>query len=211
MQKSLPSFAALLALGSAFAVVAACSSKPPPPPSTPSVSADAGVPEAAAPTADVGAVPEAGAPPFFTGGTDAGAALPAVGEAALDTVIDLAITTAGPKVAPKMEKEGPASRATLPEGQHHGLMVTLQPNRCYTFVATSVPGQVEKLEMKLFAPPLYTVEAGKSGATDKNMPVIGKGTAAMCPILPIAVPYKLDVAAIKGGGRVGVQVFSRAK
>jgi hypothetical protein len=62
------------------------------------------------------------------------------------------------------------------------------------------------------APPLYTVQAGKSGANDKATPVLGKGKAnAMCPVLPIAVPYRLDVVAKKGGGRVGVQVFSRDK
>jgi hypothetical protein len=152
--------------------------------------------------------PDAGAP-FFTG--DAGAVAPSFGEAALDAVIDLAITTAAPKLAPKMEKEGAPGRATLKEGEHFAMMITLAPNRCYTIVANSPPGSVEKLDVKLYGPPLFNIEAGKSGANDKNMPVIGKGTTALCPIIPIAVPYKLDVAATKGAGRIGVQVFARNK
>ena len=70
---------------------------------------------------------------------------------------------------------------------------------------------VEKLDVKLYGPPLFNIEAGKSGATDKNLPVIGKGTTALCPIIPLAVPYKIDVAATKGAGRIGVQVYARNK
>ena len=41
--------------------------------------------------------------------------------------------------------------------------------------------------------------------------VLGKGKAATCPISPIAIPYRVDVVARKGAGRVGVAVYSRAK
>jgi hypothetical protein len=78
-------------------------------------------------------------------------------------------------------------------------------------VGYSPPGQVTALDVKLLAPPFYNVQAGASGANDKNAPVLGKGKAALCPVLPIAVPYKVDVVATKGAGRIGVQVFSRAK
>ncbi len=37
------------------------------------------------------------------------------------------------------------------------------------------------------------------------------GAKALCPISPIALPYKLDAVATKGAGRVGVKVYSRAK
>jgi hypothetical protein len=110
-----------------------------------------------------------------------------------------------------MEKEGPPGRATLKEGEHFSMMVNLAPNRCYTIIGNSPPGMVEKLDIKLYGPPLFNVEAGKSGATDKALPVIGKGTAALCPIIPLAVPYKIDVAATKGAGRIGVQLFARNK
>ena len=214
MRKSL---ATVLTLASAVATFAACSSNKPNPPMTPaSPQADGGVEagagEAGAPLADAGPTFFTGdaGPTFFTG--DAGATGPvAIGEAALDAAIDLAIATAAPTLAPKMEKEGQPGRATLKEGEHFSMMVNLAPNRCYTIVANSPPGAVEKLDLKLYGPPLFNIEAGKSGPNDKNMPVIGKGTAALCPIVPLAVPYKIDVAATKGAGRIGVHVFARNK
>lgn len=186
---------------------AACSSKKQHPPMTPTPIVDAGAPieDAGAPEAD-----DAGAP-FFTEADDAGLSPTAIGEAAFDSAIDLAIMTAAPKLAPKMEREGQPGRATLTEGGHFAMMITLQPNRCYTIIANSPPGSVEQLDMKLYAPPLFNVQAGSSSAGDKNMPVIGKGATALCPILPIAVPYKIDVAATKGAGRIGVHVFGRMK
>lgn len=193
------------------AAVAACSSNKPAPAVVPTpVAPDAGdgsgvvgAPEdAAAPGEDAG-------PTFFTG-EDAGAPA-AIEETAIDGAIDLAITTAAPKLAPKMEKEGAPGRATLKEGEHFSMMITLAPNRCYAIVGYSPAGNVEKLDVKLYGPPLFNIEAGKSGANDKNMPVIGKGAAALCPLVPIAVPYKVDVAATKGAGRIGVHVFARNK
>jgi hypothetical protein len=202
-------FACLAPLGSVAALLASCSSKPPPPPVPPTTTPDAGLEAGAAPMGSEAA--DAGAPPFFTGGGDAGTATTPLAEAALDSVIDLAIVAAAPKVAPKMEKEGPASHATLAEGQHFSMIVNLGPNRCYTIVATSAPGTVSEMELKLYAPPLYNVEAGKSAKGEKNLPVIGKGKDALCPFIPLQVPYKVDVAAVKGSGRVGVQVFARNK
>ena len=90
------------------------------------------------------------------------------------------------------------------------MVVTLQPNRCYTFIGFSPPGSIAQLDLKLYAMPL-NVEAGRSTAGEKGAPVMGKGSTAICPILPVAVPYKLDAAAAKGAGRMGVYVYSRAK
>lgn len=210
MRKSLFAAVSLLSV----AVVAACSSKKPNPPVTPVATFDAGAGDAEAPVADAAApLPDASSP-FFTGGSttagDAGV-VASLGEAALDTGIDLAVTTAAVKAAPKMEKEGQPGRATLKEGEHFSMMITLSPNRCYTIIGSSLPGSVEKLDVKLYGPPLFNVEAGKSGATDKNLPVVGRGTTALCPLLPIAVPYKVDVVATKGAGRIGVHVFARNK
>ncbi len=197
---------------SAAAVVVACSSNKP----APAVAPTPVMPDAGEEAGAVGAPEDAGAPgadagPAFFTGEDAGAPAAAVAEAALDSAIDLAIATAAPKLAPKMEKEGAPGRATLKEGEHFSMMITLAPNRCYTIIGNSPAGSVEKLDVKLYGPPLFNIEAGKSGANDKNMPVIGKGTAALCPIVPIPVPYKVDVAATKGAGRIGVHVFARNK
>lgn len=211
MRKSLSLI--VLPLSCLALVAGACSSSKPPVAQAPVVDAgsDAGSfdsSDASVGMAGPSPAMDASAPPFFTG--DTGGAIAAVGDQALDAVIDVAITTVSAKAAPKMEKEGQAGRATLNEGEHWGMVVTLQPNRCYTFIGNSPPGAVTQLDLKLQAMPLM-IDAGKSTKADKNTPVIGKGTAPLCPILPIAVPYKLDVAATKGAGRMGVQVFSRNK
>jgi hypothetical protein len=156
--------------------------------------------------------PVATGPAFFT---DAGTTTttPVVTDQVVDAAIDLAITTASAKVAPKMAEEGQPGRATLKEGEHFAMVVTLQPNRCYTFVAFSPPGSISQLDMKLLGVAI-AVEAGKSSPPDKATPglsVMGKTTGAICPILPVPVPYKVDVVATKGAGRMGVKVFARNK
>jgi hypothetical protein len=200
---------------SALAVAAfpfvACSAKKPPPPVTPTVVADAGPDEGgdAMPLAVADAAVEASAPIAVA---DAGPLLPpALPVEALDTAIDLAIKAAAATSAPGMTAEGAPGRATLGEGQHFNMIVTLQPNRCYTVIAFSPQGQSTQLHVDLMAPPLFNVPAGSSGATDKNTAVLGKGKAALCPILPIPIAYKIDVSSKKGGGRMGVQLFSKNK
>lgn len=153
-------------------------------------------------------VVDAGAPTEDAGAADAGLVLNT--DSVADTAIDLAIQTAAAKVAPKMDKEGTTVHATVKEGEHFGMGVQLQPGRCYTIVGFAAPTGVTQLNLALLAVPLNT-DAGHSNAADKTMPVIGKGTTPLCPILPIAIPYKIDAHAVKGAGRIGIQVFSRAK
>lgn len=196
-------------LGTAVILPLACSSKKPP--ETPAVTVDAGVPDAMpVATADAGTpvAADAGAPVAVA---DAGLPpIPALGNEALDAAIDLAIKAAAAKEAPNMAAEGVPLRASLNENGTTSVVVTMQPGRCYTMIGFSPTGQVTNLELKLMAPP-YTLEAGRSGASDKNMPIIGRGKNAQCPLLPIAVGYRVDARAAKGAGRIGVQVFSRSK
>lgn len=192
--------------------VVACSAKKPPEPARPVVVdlVDAGA------SADAEAPSDAGmAGPMMgdAGMGDAGAAgaLATGGEAATDQAIDTAIQALAAKNAPGMAPDGQPGRATLAQGAHFNMIVTMQPNQCYSVFGFSPAGGVQQLDLKLFAPPLYTVESGKA-VNEKNQPIMGKGKAgAICPILPIAVPYKLDAAATKGAGRIGVWVYARAK
>lgn len=207
---------ALLSCTAAAAIAVACSSNKPNPPMTPSTPADAGADAAdVTGTAPDGGpeVADAGGPTMPTFFTDAGAgpAAPSMTDQAMDVAIDALLAAAATKNAPKMAEEGQPGHQTMKEGEHWAMMVQMQPNRCYTIVATALPGTITDLQLHLYGPPFYNVEAGKSGANDKALPVIGKGTAALCPILPIAVPYKLDVVAAKGAGRMGVKVYSRSK
>jgi len=224
-------FVAVPLLSLITAGFAACSSNKPPPPATPAPDSGAPMMEGGAPIGapmvDGGApVATATGPTFFTNQDAGGPAptasgtpttaptAPVLTDQALDAAIDLAITAASPKAAPKMNKDSqPTGRATLKEGEHFAMVVTLQPNTCYTFIAFSPPGQVAQVDMKLMGVAL-AVEAGKSSPPDKALPglsVMGKGNVPICPVLPLAVPYKVDVVATKGAGRMGVAAFSRPK
>jgi len=212
MRKSLP-FAALsgVAVVVAAFVPAACGSKP----VVPSVTVDAGFialggdagpgPSGApssAPIASGSVAPSASAAP-------SGSA-PALLVAGLDAALDAAMSAQGAKDAPGMAAEGAAGHETLQPGGHFGMVATLAPGRCYTIIAMSPLAQVSELEVKLLMIPLG-VEAGRSPTTDKNPAVLGRGKAATCPISLIPIPYKVDVTAKTGAGRIAVQVFSRAK
>lgn len=199
----------------AVVVFAACSSNKPNPSVPPAVPVDPGsLGDAGDLDAGVGeggvvdAGPVSSGPTFFTG-DGGGLTPPSIGEAALDSTIDVAMTTASAKVAPKMEKEGQPGRATLKEGEHFGMVVTLMPNRCYTIVGFSPPGNVTQLDLKLYGPLPLNAEAGKSGKDDKAAPVIGKGANALCPVLPLPASYKIDATALKGTGRIGINVYAR--
>ena len=214
MRKSLP-LVVLLAAGTVALFPVACGKTP----EVPSASFDGGfalgVAEGGAPgeggapiglgtvptDAGVDAAPEAGA------AVDAGGGLLAAG---VDAALDAAIVAQAAKDAPGMTSEGTVGHETLAQNGHFGMLVTMQPGRCYTIIAMSAPLQVSELDVKLLMLPL-SIEAGRSPATDKNPAVLGKGKAATCPVSPIPVPYKVDVSARKGAGRIAVAVFSKAK
>lgn len=209
----------LTLLGTAMLVPVACSKDP----VVPGLTLDAGFNFGGA---EAGAPPPVTAPPTASsvaaadaGPAEAGAAIPsalpsAIGSAAvavMDQALDVAMAAQAGKDAPGMAPEGPPGRATLNPSGTFNMIVNLQPGKCYTVIALSPPAQVTQLEVKLMLPPLYNMEAGKSPATDKNPAVLGKGAQKTCPISPIALPYRVDVTAKQGGGRMMVQVFSKAK
>lgn len=214
MRKSFP---LLVLLSTAALVPVACAKTP----EVPSVSLDAGFgfggPDAA-PTGYFPPGPADASAPVASGSAPAPSASGSVAPTAsgmlaggVDAALDLAIQTLAAKDAPGMTSEGQAGHETLAESGHFGMVVTLQPGRCYTIIATSAPLQVSELEVKLFMLPL-NIESGRSPGSDKNPAVLGRGKAgATCPISPLAVPYKVDVTAKKGAGRIAVAVFSRSK
>ena len=215
MRKSLP--LVLLLAVSAF-VPAACSKTP----AVPSLSLDAGVAlgfgeggapaPSGSPMASSSAVPSASASTAASGSASAApsgsaAALLAAG---VDAALDAAIVAQAVKDAPGMTAEGGPGHETLQQGGHFGMVVTLQPGKCYTIIAMSAPLQVSELDVHLFMLPL-NLESGHSPPTDKNPAVLGRGAQKTCPVSPIAVPYKVDVSARKGAGRIAVGVFSKSK
>jgi hypothetical protein len=218
MRKRLP--LAVLFVVSAL-VPAACGSKPS---VAPTVTVDAGFafggPDAgapgpgpsasAAPVASGSAAPSASAAPSGSASAAPSGSAANLLAAGVDAALDQLIAVQAQKDAPGMTAEGQPGRATLQTNEHFGMVVTLQPGRCYTIIAMSPALQVSELEVKLLLLPL-SVEGGRSPATDKNPAILGRGKAATCPVSPIPVPYKVDVTAKKGAGRIGVAVFSRSK
>src|SRR5262245_35558022 len=135
----------------AIAAAPVACSKTQAPAVTPTPTADAGAPEAGAialAPADAGPPADAGVPIAADAG---GSALSAD---AADLAIDAAVKAAAAKVAPKMEPEGQPGRATLAQGERFNMIVTLQPNRCYTIIGYSPTGGVTQLDLKLMAPPI---------------------------------------------------------
>jgi hypothetical protein len=215
MRKSLP--LVLLLAVSAF-VPAACSKTP----AVPSVSLDAGLGlgvgdggggapgPSGSPMASSSAAPSAPASASGSASAAPSGSASALIAAGVDAALDAAIVAQAAKDAPGMTAEGGSGHETLQQGGHFGMVVTLQPGKCYTIIAMSAPLQVSELDVHLFMLPL-NLESGHSPPTDKNPAVLGRGAQRTCPVSPIAVPYKVDVSARKGAGRIAVGVFSKSK
>jgi hypothetical protein len=216
MRKSLP-LAVLLAVA-AFVPVA-CSKTP----AVPGVSLDAGVALGAggggspaipgpsgAPMASTSAAPSASTAASGSASAAPSGSASALLAAGVDAALDAAIVAQAAKDAPGMTAEGGPGHETLQQGGHFGMVVTMQPGKCYTIIAMSAPLQVSELDVHLFMLPL-NLESGHSPPTDKNPAILGRGAQKTCPVSPIAVPYKVDVSARKGAGRIAVGVFSKSK
>ncbi len=180
----------------------------------------AGCPDASPPLSDAGLAPG----PDASAVTSASAGFPNVAPSApvgpadpvprttpdaVDQAIEVALRQQALKLAAKGAlPDSQVLRVDLAEGQRSGMVFTLQPNTCYTIIAAGAPVIVGELEVKLLLPPFFTMEAGKG----RGQPAaIGKSPTPICPISPIALPYKIEVAATKGGGRVGVMVFAKPR
>jgi hypothetical protein len=147
---------------------------------------------------------------LFAAAAAAGAALlqqPGVG---LGDPAEACVKAQAAKVAPGMQPEGQIAKGNLQQGGHLEFLTNLQGGRCYTIVGCSPAGGVQDLDLNLLAPPFYNVLAGQDGTSD-NMPVIGKAPSPMCPIVPLALAYKVDIFAKKGAGAVAVQVYAKNK
>lgn len=118
------------------------------------------------------------------------------------------ISAGAARYAPGMTPEGDMAKASLAEGGHVGFVFQMDPRRCYTIVGFGEG--VTDLDLSLLAPPFYNLLAGQDGTAGATA-VIGAAPKPMCPMAPIAVPYKIDIYAKKGGGLVGAQVYSKPK
>jgi hypothetical protein len=128
--------------------------------------------------------------------------------AAMADPAEAGLRAAAAKYAPGMSTDGQVAKGNLSEGGHIDFVVNMDPSKCYTIVAYGA-GVVD-LDVNLLAPPLYNFLAGQDGMAGPTA-VIGAAPKPMCPIIPMAVPYKIDLHAKKGGGQVAAQLFSKPK
>jgi hypothetical protein len=137
------------------------------------------------------------------GGGGSGGGLPT-------SLADAGIKALAISAAAGMSAEGQEATGTLQEGGHLSFMVPMQGGKCYTLIGFSPPGQIKNVDLNLLAPPFYNVLAGQD-TSDDNAPIIGKAPRPMCPIIPVALNYKVDIVARSGSGSVAVQLYSKSK
>jgi hypothetical protein len=112
------------------------------------------------------------------------------------------------KAAPGMKPDGAVATGTLKEGDHLSWSVTLAPGKCYAIIGYSPTGEIQDLDLHVLSPPFFTMMAGED-TTDDNAPVVGSAPNPMCPVVPVQLPYKVDITAQKGAGHAAVQLFSK--
>jgi len=113
-----------------------------------------------------------------------------------------------------MGPEGTPLAGSFQEGQVLEQPILIMPGKCYTFIAASagVIGPTE-LEIQLVAqsliPGLAAPMMGEQKGTAGKV-VLGKGTGCIkLALLPIGVPSKWVIKAIKGSGVVVGQAYSK--
>jgi hypothetical protein len=146
---------------------------------------------------------------LFAQAASAGQAMLSQPGSVMGDPVDICLAATAAKHAKGMQAEGQVAKGTVQEGgQHLDFTVTMQPGKCYTVIGCGPT--VQNLDLSVLAPPLYNMLAGQD-TTDNNTPVVGGTPTPMCPIIPLPLTYKIDIAARRGSGNVGVQVYSKAK
>jgi hypothetical protein len=149
-------------------------------------------------------------PPGSGGGSGGGSGASGGGGGMPTSLADGCIKLLATQNAQGMSAEGQEATGNLQEGGHLAFMVPMQGGKCYTLIGCSPPGQIKNVDLNLLAPPFYNVLAGQD-TTDDNHPIIGSNGKPMCPIVPVALNYKVDIVARSGSGTVAVQLYSKSK
>ncbi|MFW5739078.1 MAG: hypothetical protein ACOC1F_01795 [Myxococcota bacterium] len=123
--------------------------------------------------------------------------------------ISLGIQHNASQNAPGMQPIGSMVRLTLQQGQTSEGQFQLQPGKCYTLVAASMPGVIET-EIKVTMPaPLTTQVLGQNAAGPNPMPVVWGGEQCYTTPSPIAMPVRLEVTMKQGAGTIGIQPYAK--
>ena len=226
-RRSYPFAMFLVTATAAAALAAACGGDKKPADGPPLPTASSSVPAPPPPAVDAGttaaAAPDAGPPsplstilttdpnvlnPLLAAAQNAAAALLQNPGAVPGDPIEAGIKASAAAHAKGMTPDGQIAKADLKEGDHASMMVTLQAGKCYAIVGFAAKGSVQDLDLRLLAPPFYNMLSGED-TTDDHSPIIGKDPTPMCPLISSPLPYKVDIHAQKGSGKVGVLLYSK--
>jgi len=226
-RRSYPFAMFLVTATAAAALAAACGGDKKPADGPPLPTASSSVPAPPPPAVDAGttaaAAPDAGPPsplstilttdpnvlnPLLAAAQNAAAALLQNPGAVPGDPIEAGIKASAAAHAKGMTPDGQIAKADLKEGDHASMMVTLQAGKCYAIVGFAAKGSVHDLDLRLLAPPFYNMLSGED-TTDDHSPIIGKDPTPMCPLISSPLPYKVDIHAQKGSGKVGVLLYSK--
>jgi hypothetical protein len=126
----------------------------------------------------------------------------------------MAIQTIANTEAPGMAKEGNLVAGSFQQGQTLEGTFTMAPGKCYTIVASGLG--VQQVDVAAFTappPPVPPVQFGtaKGTTTPTGSQAIlgGKANCLKLAFVPMAVPAKFVITAVRGQGMAAVQVFSK--
>ncbi|MBW2453224.1 MAG: hypothetical protein JRI68_01885 [Deltaproteobacteria bacterium] len=116
-----------------------------------------------------------------------------------------------------MTPDGSYRCLVLDPGQTVAVPITLQPGRCYTFLAHGFPNVIE-LDLRLkpnlgpnVSPTLSALGSAVLAQDNTSGPVtsIGSGKTCFKNALPIPMAARVEAIAVQGGGPVAVQSYGR--
>ena len=175
-----------------------CEMPPPAPPSAPTVAP---------------AVPEPQRTPPSTGlaTTSCLAPVTPIDVSAAQPVMAALLPLAAQKAMTGAKPVGKVAAAQFQQGQCLETLVNMSPGRCYSVVATALPG-VQNLDLSLVPnvaiPGLQQVVAASDNSVGPNA-VIGEAPNCFKWALPMAGTMKLIVSVSAGQGLAGAQVFEK--
>ncbi len=135
-----------------------------------------------------------------------------IGQGGIGDPSEAAVKIAAAKyVQGGMAPDGAAIKGTLQAGQSAQQVITLTGGKCYTIVASSPIGNITNVDIRLLAPPLYSPVGAAEDKMPANDAVIGQNNNPTCPLIPMAVQYKVEVVAKSGAGAYAIQLYSKTK
>jgi hypothetical protein len=110
--------------------------------------------------------------------------------------------------APGMKGEGSVVRLQLNQGATGEGQITLQPGKCYTLVASSLPGVID-VAMRATLPAPMTQQVLGQNETTGPMPVVWAKDKCYRNAAPMAIPVRVEVVMKQGAGMVGFQPYAK--